>query len=130
MKGLLLAATTGTALVAAVPLATWTEASAASRPALASTQTGVSGKAGLGGAAPVGAQGRVHSPQPLRVRSKANRLSQTYRRLPDGTSVSLRCSVTGQRIYGNRTWYRLTSARHEYVAAHYIKIISGSVPHC
>ncbi|MEV5575615.1 hypothetical protein AB0L06_36730 [Spirillospora sp. NPDC052269] len=118
MKGLLQAATVGTALVAAVPLATLTE-STASAQAVPSSAPGQ-----------VTAQGRVHAPIPLRVRDKANRFGQTYRRLPNGTSVPLRCSVTGQRIYGDRTWYRLATSQREYVAAHYVTVTSGHVPHC
>ncbi|MFC4910812.1 hypothetical protein [Actinomadura gamaensis] len=120
MKGLPQAVTVGTVLVAAVPFIALTQASASARPAVALTAARTAAVA----------QGRVHAPVPLRVRSKANRLSQTYRRLPNGTTVALRCSVKGQRIYGNRTWYRLATARHEYVAAHYVKLVSGHVPPC
>ncbi|RFU43447.1 hypothetical protein DZF91_01070 [Actinomadura logoneensis] len=119
MKGLLQAATAGTAMVAAVPFYALTESSASAQPA-----------GPVSAPVAVSAQGRVHAPMPLRVREKANRLSQTYRRLPDGTSVPLRCSVTGQRIYGDRTWYRLATAQREYVAAHYVTVTSGTVPHC
>ncbi|MFC5187646.1 hypothetical protein [Actinomadura harenae] len=118
MKGLLQAATAGAALAAAVPFVAVTESSASAQADLVS--------------APVqaAAQGRVHAPVPLRVRGKANRFGQTHRRLPNGSSVPLRCSVTGQRIYGDRTWYRLATSQREYVAAHYVTITSGSVPHC
>ncbi|MEV4254907.1 hypothetical protein AB0J52_17280 [Spirillospora sp. NPDC049652] len=119
MKRLLQAATAGTAMVAAVLFIALTESSASAQP----------GGTALAPVA-VSAQGIVHAPVPLRVRGKANRLSQTYRRLPNGTSVPLRCSVTGQRIYGDRTWYRLATAQREYVAAHYVTVTVGNVPHC
>ncbi|WP_026415129.1 hypothetical protein [Actinomadura oligospora] len=120
MKGLLQAATAGTALAVAVPFLALTESSAS-----ASAQADLASAPGQ-----ATAQGRVHAPIPLRVRGKANRFGQTHRRLPNGTSVPLRCSVTGQRIYGDRTWYRLATSQREYVAAHYVDIVSGSVPRC
>lgn len=68
----------------------------------------------------------------LAIRSKPTTRSFKEGSYHRGTVLELKCSIKGQRVHGNPTWYQLGPhnpnwSGRGYVSAYYIKL-SGAAP--
>jgi len=84
---------------------------------------------------PADLQGRVSSTLPLALRQEPGLSGALVAYLPPGSNVTVSCSLAGDIVEGNDTWYRVAmpGGDNGYVAAHWIELEGvepAAVPSC